>query len=244
VETVPLPGVTEHLLVTLDLGFVPGGAATPRPPGLRATCAVSQTGRETVYTAATDYGSKFKIFAAVSLVLEAGAAAAYLLRTAPSADQIAAGSFLAADAAATGVLLLVPKRERYERSERQATIPIRGDCPDGLTVELDGQPVAVGPGGGIDDDGQRLFQQHMLRSSLPMRVRFGDRAADAVLTPSDRCRWARVNQHPAMAAMCAGVDQTWQRGEILVGLDVAPGTTLGPRVRTARAAPAPTASQP
>ena len=260
VETVPVPGVKERLQIGLKLVMtVPtpaadpasaapasaaaGEPARPHTPGLRVSCAVTQTGRDTTYTAATEYGPTFKKFAAAFMLLEGAGAALFLLGKQPLADRIVFGGFLTVDALGSGLLLLVPKRDHYDKIERETTIPIRNECPPGLTIDLDGQPVAVGPAGDIDDDGQRLFEQHMVRSPLPLRVHVGDRAADAFVDRNDRCLWARRRQHEALPAICAGADTTAGREEVTVGFDVWPGTLLGPWPRVARreasAAPAP-----
>jgi hypothetical protein len=236
-ETVPMPGVVEHLTVGLELArapapptaAAPGAAADPlAAPELHVRCAVTQTGRETVYTAATEYGPTFKKFAAVAVALEAAGAAIYFLDKRSTTGGLVAGGVLGADALATGALLLVPKTDRFQKTFRETTVPVRRDCPPGVTLDLFGQPVAVSQDGAVDADGQRLFEQHMLRSPMPVRVRVGNRAADVYLTRGDRCLWAQARHHAAAPAICAGGDGGPARAEVEVRIDVAPGTLLGP----------------
>lgn len=177
---VPQPGVQEHLVVTMPVGPPPmaGSAAPP----LALTCAVDQTGRDLVYHQAFRYGSRWKKLTALAFVLEGALGATFLL----TADNehpngYVYGGFLALDAAITAPLFFIPRKEIYRTDDVATTTPVRGDCPDGLALEIGGDTFPVDATGHVGELAEAALAQR--RPGDPLRVAIVGQARDLACGP-------------------------------------------------------------
>ncbi|NVB84041.1 MAG: hypothetical protein HOV81_37040 [Kofleriaceae bacterium] len=147
-ETVPLPGISERLVVALPLN-----AET-----FRLECHSMQSAKDAVYRTAYRYGSGWKKGTAIMFLLEAAVGTALLATSAnEKPGNVAIGAFFAADALGTGVLFFVPRKEIYRRDEKPVTTDIRSDCPDGLVLDIAGEQFPVDAAGRIGEIGNAAF---------------------------------------------------------------------------------------
>lgn len=238
-QSVPLPGVTERLGVTLHLEgkpVPPANAAmtqnpTPAPapttsaapPDPVVECVVVQNGREQVYRAASYYGKTWKWTAGISFLIEGAIAAVYLLAGSETGHYVI-GGYLAADALVTGGLFFAPRRDIYERSERATSLRVRNDCPEGLLLEVAGRPVPIDADGRLSPLALALIERHITGTPEPIRVRLGAFGGEIQLDPAIRCSWARRRSLAAATELCkiAGAEQqtSMDRGSRVVVLDV------------------------
>ena len=172
---VPQPGVDERLTVTLPLTSAAPASATPAPHAL--TCTTAQHGHERVYHAAFRYGSSWKKATAVFFAMEAVGAATLLLAGDGQIDDQTYGALLAADAAITGAIFFIPRKEIYRSDERDAMTPVRSDCPDGLTVQIGGDTFAIDAAGRLGDVGEVALTEWLRTSAGELAVAFAGQTA-------------------------------------------------------------------
>ena len=99
-ETVPLPGISERLVVALPL----------RSPTFELECNSVQNGNDAVYHSAYRYGSGWKKATGIMFLAEAALGAVLLATEANTKPgNVVLGAFLAADGLGTGVLFFVPQ---------------------------------------------------------------------------------------------------------------------------------------
>jgi hypothetical protein len=172
---VPQPGIEEHLTVTMPLAT---GSAAP----LSLTCAVDQTGRDLVYHQAFRYGSRWKKMTAAAFLLEGALGAVFLLTaTNEKPDGYLYGGFLAADAVVTLPLFFIPRKEIYRTDDVAVTSPLRGDCPDGLALEIGRDTFPIDATGHVGELGEAAFAQRTPGDSL--RVTINGQARDLACGP-------------------------------------------------------------
>ena len=173
-EAVPLPGVIEHLTIELPLTVehdqitepgVNGAAATThdgaaRPFAMR--CAIDQSAKNAVYHSAFRYGSRWGKQTAIAFLVE-GALAAVLLGTATAAkpNGYFYGGFFALDAVLTGAIFFIPRKEIFRQDDVAVTTPIRSDCPDGLALDIGGQPYPIDAIGKLGEVGDQALDEWM-----------------------------------------------------------------------------------
>lgn len=197
---VPQPGVTERLTVTLPLApqmtQQPAQAGQPAQPATAApfalTCAVDQSGHDIVYHQAFRYGSRWKKLTAVAFVIEAAAGAAFLL-TASDKDPggYVYGGFLAADALVTAPLIFIPRKEIYRSDDVPVTTAVRGDCPEGLALEIGSDTFPIDAAGKLGELGETALGEWMKAPSGPLRVDIAGQSRDLFVDDAGRCTWVR-----------------------------------------------------
>jgi hypothetical protein len=147
-ENVPLPGVSERLVVALPLN-----AET-----FRLECHSMQNAKDAVYHTTYRYGSGWKKATGIMFLAEAALGAVLLATSAnEKPGNVVLGGFLAADALGTGILFFAPRKEIYSREEKPVTTDIRSDCPDGLVLDIAGEQFPVDAAGRIGDIGNAAF---------------------------------------------------------------------------------------
>jgi hypothetical protein len=176
---VPQPGVEEHIVVTMPLTSAAiGSAAQP----LALTCAVDQTGRDLVYHQAFRYGSRWKKMTALAFVLEGALGAALFLSASnDKPDGYVYGGFLGLDAVLTAPLIFIPRKEIYRTDDVAVTTPVRGDCPDGLALEIGGDSFPVDASGHLGDLGDAALAQW--KPGAPIRATIAGQERDLVCGP-------------------------------------------------------------
>lgn len=156
-ENVPLPGISERLVVALPLDA----------EKFRLECHSIQNAKDAVYHTAFRYGPSWKKATGLMFLAEAAAGAALMLTYNPEKPGPAViGGFLAADAVGTGILFLFPRKEVYRRDEKSVTTELRTDCPDGLVLDIAGEPFPVDAAGRIGEIGEAAFDA-WLEAGLP-----------------------------------------------------------------------------
>lgn len=181
--SVPEPGLVEHLRVWLPPPSAGG------EPSLR--CAVEQAGTDAVYHAAYRYGRSWKWATAVMFFVEAGAATALMLASEEQPPKVV-GGLLAADALGTAALFFAPRKEIYRRDVRPHAAAVRGDCPVGLTLSIDGAPYEVDVDGRIGELGLAALDAWMAGGAGGLQAEFGGQARDLVVMAGDRCGWTQT----------------------------------------------------
>jgi hypothetical protein len=156
-EKVPLPGISERLVVALPLAA----------DKLRLRCHSLQSAKDAIYHTAFRSGSGWKKATGLMFLAEAAVGAAFLLTYNPEKPGPAVlGGFMAADAVGTGVLFLFPRKEIYRRDEKAVTTELRTDCPEGLVLDIAGEPFPVDAAGRIGDIGEAALDA-WLEAGLP-----------------------------------------------------------------------------
>lgn len=159
-ENVPLPGITERLLVSMPLAT----------PSFKLECHSVQNAKDAVYHTAFRYGAGWKKATAIMFLAEAALASVMLLtydKEKPGTAVV--GGLLAVDALGTGVLFFVPRKEVYRRDEKAVTTELRTDCPDGLVVDIGGDQFPVDAAGRIGELGEAAFDA-WLEAGQPVAV--------------------------------------------------------------------------
>ena len=176
-ESVPLPATDERLVVSLAPGAAAGDAAT-------LTCKSAQYARETVYRSSFRYGKGWKKATALAFVTEAALATGFYFAAQSSTEpadrfsgKVYAGLF-AVDALGTAALFLVPRKERFARTERDATTPLREDCPEGMTLEIAGTTYPVDAAGRIGDAGDVALDDWMKTRTGTVLVGYAGRVSE------------------------------------------------------------------
>lgn len=170
-ERVPKPGFDEELTVAYQSG------------SKSFTCNAVQRGTDRVAHSAYRYGRTWKLGTAISVLVEGGLAALFLLdaNTTTNASYYLWAGFLALDAAVALPLLLIPKREIYREDEVAVTTPLTTICPPGLALDIAGEPHAISPGGTLGELGIAALDEWVASPTGPggaVRVTFGDDARD------------------------------------------------------------------
>ena len=248
VEHVPQPGFTEHITVVLYPTGIPvvrratsrstrtrRSAGQPRvvaaqPPELRdpvLACKVSQTGNNINYIAATHYGKRWKLVTGLAFVAEAAIAAVYLLTDAKDGESNVprriAGGLIGIDALVTGGLFFVPKRDVLQTKHRVVTTLVRRDCPAGVALEVDGTRVSVDGAGKLAPLGPELVHRMMTNPAGRLALRVGDRTAEVLVSPAQRCSWLRARRMHQEANQVCAQGAMGMLGPITATLQVAPG---------------------
>jgi hypothetical protein len=213
-ETVPQPGFTEQLAVTMPLliemdqppapattstngTYTPPPPATPRPFALR--CTSSQRGQNAVYHSAFRYGKQWKKGTAVMFLLEGLAATAFYFAGQEEGKEgnLVMGAFFAADAVGTAALFFVPRKDVYRKDDVTVTTQIRSDCPETLDLSIGGDVYPIDAAGRLGELGDLALDDWMQAPSGPLLVGFEGRSYELVVGASDRCTWNRHRQRPA-----------------------------------------------
>ncbi|MBX3158063.1 MAG: hypothetical protein KF773_18995 [Deltaproteobacteria bacterium] len=200
-EAVPIPGVKEELRVRLplreELLVTPAGSLeAPRPLPFALDCRTNQFARDQVHRVAFRYGSTWKKIAVMMLVIEAGiAASVYLGNDQDPGAQVVAG-FFAADALASGVLALAPRKDVSGSETVPRTSPIRDDCPEGLELAIGGERYPVDAAGGVGEVGFAAIDGWMQQPIGRMDVILGDRAVPVIVGDLELCQWNRARHPP------------------------------------------------
>lgn len=227
-ETVPMPGYSEHLEISLHPYGVSyshrsssssssSAATAPPDPGPmepRVGCQMSQIGESTVYTRAYHYGSKWKWATGVSFLVEAGLSALLLLSEDVTLTNRGLGVFLGVDAVATGALFFVPKREVLKTDTREDRTPLHRHCPEGLVLEAGGRTIPVGPRGVVPEASLPLLGQ-AIAEGHPVIARMGPHRAEVDLSEAQRCAWAEADEAASGPPPCAP-DDTPARTQLLI----------------------------
>lgn len=201
-ERVPLPGISETLVVSLPMENVSS-------TDVRFRCAVDQHGRDAVYRAAYRYGRGWKKATAIMFVAEAALGSVLLLTTPRDHESYAAymlgGGLLAVDALGTGALFFAPRKEIYARTEVPVTTHVRDACPDGVVVEIGGESLPINAAGRLGDAATTAFDQWMQSPTGSLVVSYSGRSALVNVTDAMRCEWRRQrSQNPAVEPPCVG----------------------------------------
>jgi hypothetical protein len=167
-ETVPQPGVSEHLAVSLVDG--------------RFKCTSTQRATDIVYHSAYRYGSGWKRGAAAMFVTEAALAAAlYFSRPdddpSKRATYLVGAGFLAVDAVGTGIIALIPRKEIYRERSVAVTTPVRDACPDGLSMQLAGETYPIDAAGAIGELGDAALTEFLARPTGELIIDFEGRTS-------------------------------------------------------------------
>jgi len=193
---VPQPGIEEHLTVTLPLAPQTTPAAQAGQPAttlpFALTCAVAQTGHDLVYHQAFRYGSRWKKLTAAAFVLEGALGAVFLLSATDQKPQgYLYGGFLAADAVLTAPLFFIPRKEIYRNDDVPVTTPVRGDCPEGLALEVGSDTFPIDAAGKLGELGETALGEWMKAPNGPLRVDIAGQARDLFVDEAGRCTWLR-----------------------------------------------------
>jgi hypothetical protein len=231
-EKVPMPGITERLVVTVPLivELEPARPATvdtpytpPSPLPFTLQCKADQFGKDAVYHSAFRYGSSWKRNAGIMFLLEAGSAAAFLLLGEEESSDLLWGTLLAADALGTGVIFWLPRKEVYRRDVKGVRTPLRSDCPESLTITIGADTFPVDAAGRIGEVGDLALDDWMQQPSGPLLLSLEGRSHEIVVEASDRCTWGRARQRhdaPSCGASSHGASQTY----VQTIIDTTPGT--------------------
>lgn len=218
--TVPKPGVDEALEVALplDVDYEPAPPAptmtaqpgTPPPHGparpFALVCRGTQHGTATRYHAAFRYGSTWKKEAGIAFLVESALASVLLLTAdAKHQDQYVYGGLLAIDAAVTGAIFFIPRKEIYSETDYRETTALRDDCPDGLELVIGDEAYPVDAAGRIGEVGAAALGEWMASPRGDVRARFAGRDAELVLGDAERCRWARARAPIERMPSCGAV---------------------------------------
>lgn len=233
-ENVPMPGFTERLTVTVPLiiEMEPAKVATlttpatgPTPLPLTLQCKAEQFGKDAVYHSAFRYGSSWKRNAGIMFLLEAGAAAAFLLAGEEQSSDIVWGALLAADALGTGVIFWLPRKEVFRRDVKGVRTPLRSDCPESLTLTVGRDTFAVDAAGRIGEAGELALDDWMQQPSGPLLLTLEGRSHEITLSDRDRCTWDRARQR-AGSPSCGAYGYGYSAAQTYVQtiIDTTPGT--------------------
>lgn len=205
---VPQPGIRERISITLPLvtAYAPGATAgststTPLPFAL--SCRTEQNATDVVYHSAFRYGRKWKLASGVMFLVESGLAAVLIFASRGESKQSEQllGGLLAVDAAITGGIFLIPRKEIYRHDEVPVTTEVRRDCPDGLTLSISGVELPVDATGRIGELGEAALDGWMNAPSgrLVLRVAGQERALE--VGPGEQCVWLG-DHHRGQVANC------------------------------------------
>jgi hypothetical protein len=165
-ETVPQPGIQEHLVVTLA--------------GNKLECSSAQVATDTVYRSAYRYGTNWKIATGVMFLAEALSATALMLESPDAknhAEHLLGGAFLGVDALGTGVLFFAPRKEIYDHHDQAITTTISSVCPEGLALEIASETYPIDGRGSIGELGEAALDDWMHTPNGSLLVDFNGRTA-------------------------------------------------------------------
>ena len=225
-QIVPLPGVEETLAFNLILVEPPQSSSTgstqyrsqfEQSGPLRFECGVTQTGRIKTYRAATRYGRKWMIWSLTFAALESLVATLGFydaqnqeLTLSKRYQNLFLGYWMAADAVGSVVLGLVPARDTYRSDESESKHTVRTDCPEGMTLTVDGRTIAVDAVGQIGELGRALLTRYLTTpptpSTPPLAVRVTGYEVKLQISALSRCHFARDAGHEQAEALCAGLE--------------------------------------
>lgn len=227
--SVPLPDVQEQLAVhvplAIDLEYppakvgtvapapatssAPAAASSSTPKPFAIGCEATQHARDQVYRSAFRYGTKtWRRIAATMFVLEAAAAAAAYFWDPEAPQNLLAAGALGLDALGTGVLFFAPRKEIYRTEQRPTTTRLRGDCPDGLALDIGGEVYPVDAAGRIGELGAAAIDAWMQAPGAPIRVTYAGQTVDVPLGRAEQCAWNRSHhrEQPEPLAGCPPAD--------------------------------------
>jgi hypothetical protein len=236
-ETVPQPGFTERLVVSMPLviEMTPAPASTmtstttttpappPTPKPFAFACRSEQRGTDDVYHSAYRYGKQWKKGTAGMFLLEGLIATAFYFagqEDGKEGYQVIA-AVLAVDAIGIGALFFAPQKEIYRKDERAVTTTIRDDCPETLAVQIGADTFPIDAAGRIGEVGDLALDDWMQAPTGPILVGFEGRTFEMIVTATDRCTWNRHRQRAADAGCAYGV--TTQQ-YVATFIDTSPGT--------------------
>jgi hypothetical protein len=199
-ERVPLPGVTEKLVVSLPPEQI-------NPSGVHFECKADQHARDAIYRSGFRYGRKWRTTYAVMFALEAALGGALVLAT-PTDDpnrltKLASGWFFAADAVGTGALaVFAPRKEIFEREDVPVTTPVRSVCPDGVMVEIGAETFPLDAAGQLGELGTAALDEWFQHPNGSLVITFAGRSSVIDVGPMDQCNYsvARGTKTPASDA--------------------------------------------
>jgi hypothetical protein len=234
-ELVPMPGIDERLVISVPLvteyTIVPGATPSTTPsttagPAKRfeIACHTEQRARSVQYHAAFRYGHAWKKGTALMFLLEGVAASVLLLEanTTDHADALLAGAFFAADAALTGAIFFIPRKEVYREEPIAVTTPVRNDCPDGLELEISGARYPVDAAGHVTDVAEAALGDWMVTPTGPIFVALHGQTQALPIGAREQCAWLRDRQ-PSGGSRCLPADVAPPR-VVVTTLVLAPGT--------------------
>lgn len=232
-QAVPMPGFTEHLVVSMPLviEMTPAPATTsttpakpPTPLPFALQCRAQQQGHDAVYHSAFRYGKSWKKGTAIMFLLEGLSAAALYVGSSDDDDvsNRVLGAVLAVDAVGSGVLFFAPRKDIYRRDEKPVTTVIREDCPETLTLQIGGDVFPIDAIGRLGELGDLALDDWMQAPTGSILVGLEGRSFELVITSADRCTWNRHRQRTADpgCASATGISQQYATTTI----DVTPGT--------------------
>jgi len=203
-EAVPLAGLEEHLTVALPFTHLEATPVTTTAPAtapataptVALQCASFQRGEDAVYRSAFRYGKQWKMITATAALAEGLIAGGLLLVGDRSGYDIAAGSFLAADAVASAALFFLPRRESYRREVRTVTTQLRVSCPEAMTLEIGDASFPVDAAGRVGELGDAALDEWMAAPTGAVRVRFSGQLVELPISFASRCAWNQRRQRP------------------------------------------------
>ena len=209
-------------------GAAPVAAAMP----FALQCALHQQGTDSVYHSGIVHGRKWKIATGMAVLFEAAAGAAFLLTADDAAepqDRLEgklAGGFLSLDAIGSAVLFFLPRREVVRTDQRVTRTPVRGDCPDGLTLDIGGDSFVIDAAGRIGEVGDTALAAWMQQPVGPLLVSLDGRSHALRVGAAEQCAWQRVRE-PGRTTACAGAPST-RVDDVAAVFDVPVGSLSGP----------------
>jgi hypothetical protein len=143
-------------------------------------CRSTQTATDEVHHAGFRYGKRWKTTALIMFAIEAGVAAAtYFAADMERPENQLAVGLLGADALGTAALVFVPRKETYRRETVPVYSAIRGDCPDGIAVELAGETFPLDAAGRIGELGDAALEAwRRSPGAQPARIIYDQRTYD------------------------------------------------------------------
>ena len=217
-SAVPLGGPREELHVRMPLAIeydaptpapatTGGTGATPSAPAVarpfQLSCTVTQRGQDTVYHAAFRYGHTWKWATAIMFAVEAGAAAlTYASNSSDPGTQLGA-ALLAADAIGTGVIAFAPREEIYRSEVKPVDTLVRTDCPDGLALDVGGEPFAVDAAGRLGELGTTALADWMRSPHGALRLTLGGQEVPLPIGGAEQCAW-HLAHDPATRTVTPG----------------------------------------
>lgn len=229
-ESVPLPGITERLTITLPLEVehrVTANATAAAIAGedkpFALGCDVNQYARNEVTRSAFRYGSKWKLAAGMMFLAEAALATAFYVDrdNVEHPEYALYAGFFGLDAIGTAAIFFIPRKEVFRSEERPVTTHIRNDCPEGLTLEIAGETFPVDAAGKLGELGEAALDEWMTTPSGSLLVSLHGRTNEIRISPIEQCAWQRSRGTQGEA--CQRFQGAFPQ-RTMVNLDVPAGT--------------------
>jgi hypothetical protein len=166
-----------------------------------------RTPREHVHIVWHRWGQAWSILSGIAFFTEAAGSAIALTPAFTRDDTrgVPAGTYLAADALATGILFLVlePTSSTSEE-ERGGLWTTSKVCPEGLViVGGGGEDIPIDAQGQPPREAAGALGHAVLTGGASVTVRWGVQVEKMSPTIEQRCEWARAHGDPATAPLCA-----------------------------------------